>query len=193
MDLKLRVLNLLKHLQKKLGMAILLITHDLSIVKKVADKVAVMIDGEIVETNSVTNLFAKPKTAYARKLINSEPTGEPEPISDNAGSILEVKDLRVWFPIQKGILKRTIGYIKAVNGVTLSIREGETLGVVGESGSGKTTLCSKIAFSASNVIFSLLAETVDNVHQRFLYVFLCLFVAIKFASHIHCLIATTAI
>ena len=135
-----QILNLLKHLQKKLGMAILLITHDLSIVKKVADKVAVMIDGEIVETNSVTNLFAKPKTEYTRKLINSEPTGEPPPISENARPILEVKDLRVWFPIQKGILKRTVGYIKAVNGVTLSIKEGETLGVVGESGSGKTTL-----------------------------------------------------
>jgi microcin C transport system ATP-binding protein len=135
-----QILNLLKQLQKKLGMAILLITHDLSIVKKVADKVAVMIDGKIIETNSVTNLFAKPKTAYTRKLINSEPTGEPPPISKDARPILEVKDLRVWFPIQKGILKRTIGYIKAVNGVTLSIREGETLGVVGESGSGKTTL-----------------------------------------------------
>ena len=135
-----QILNLLMDLQKKLGMAILLITHDLSIVKRVADQVAVMIDGKIIETNSVTNLFAKPKTAYARKLINSEPTGEPEPISENAGSILEVKDLRVWFPIQKGILKRTVGYIKAVDGVTLNIREGETLGVVGESGSGKTTL-----------------------------------------------------
>ena len=135
-----QILNLLMDLQKKLGMAILLITHDLSIVKRVADEVAVMIDGKIIETNSVTNLFAKPKTAYARKLINSEPTGEPEPISENAGSILEVKDLRVWFPIQKGILKRTVGYIKAVDGVTLNIREGETLGVVGESGSGKTTL-----------------------------------------------------
>ena len=135
-----QILNLLKDLQKKLGMAILLITHDLSIVKKIADKVAVMIDGKIVETNSVKNLFTKPKTAYTRKLIDSEPTGEPQPVSENAASILEVKDLRVWFPIQKGILKRTIGYIKAVDGVTLTIREGETIGVVGESGSGKTTL-----------------------------------------------------
>ena len=151
-----QILNLLMDLQKKLGMAILLITHDLSIVKRVADEVAVMIDGKIIETNSVTNLFAKPKTAYARKLINSEPTGEPEPISENAGSILEVKDLRVWFPIQKGILKRTVGYIKAVDGVTLNIREGETLGVVGESGSGKTTLgmaILRLQSSEGNIIY----------------------------------------
>ncbi|MBT6304919.1 MAG: ABC transporter ATP-binding protein [Rhodospirillaceae bacterium] len=135
-----QILQLLKNLQKELGMAILLITHDLSIVKKIADKVAVMFDGKIVETDTVDNLFAKPKHDYTLKLISSEPTGAPAPIMKSAKSILKVKDLRVWFPIQKGILKRTIGHIKAVDGVTLNIREGETVGVVGESGSGKTTL-----------------------------------------------------
>jgi microcin C transport system ATP-binding protein len=135
-----QILQLLRNLQKKLGMAILLITHDLSIVKKIADKVAVMLDGKIIETDTVDNLFAKPKHDYTLKLISSEPSGAPAPIMTSAKSILKVKDIRVWFPIQKGILKRTIGHIKAVDGVTLNIREGETVGVVGESGSGKTTL-----------------------------------------------------
>ena len=131
---------MLKDLKKELGMALLLITHDLGVVKKIADEVCVMSEGQIVESKPIDKLFANPEHPYTRKLIGSEPSGVPNPISDSAEKILEVDDLKVWFPIQKGILKRTIGYIKAVDGISFSIRSGETLGVVGESGSGKTTL-----------------------------------------------------
>ena len=135
-----QILRLLKDLQRDLGMAMLLITHDLSIVKKIADNVGVMTNGKIIENNTVDQLFSNPVQDYTRQLIAAEPTGNPAPVTKKAKYILEVKDLKVWFPVQKGFLKRTTGHIKAVDGVTLNIREGETVGVVGESGSGKTTL-----------------------------------------------------
>ena len=135
-----QILDLLKDLKKELGMALLLITHDLGVVKKIADEVCVMSEGQIVESKPTDKLFANPEHPYTRKLIGSEPSGAPNPIPNGAEKILEVDDLKVWFPIQKGILKRTIGHIKAVDGISFSIRSGETLGVVGESGSGKTTL-----------------------------------------------------
>ncbi|UJW87162.1 ABC transporter ATP-binding protein [Devosia sp. SL43] len=135
-----QILTLLKSLQQRLGMAMLFITHDLGIVKKIADRVCVMTKGEIVETGPVAPLFANPQHAYTRHLLAAEPRGTPPASDGTAPSIVDVADLKVWFPIKRGILRSTVGHIKAVDGVDLSIRRGETLGVVGESGSGKSTL-----------------------------------------------------
>jgi microcin C transport system ATP-binding protein len=135
-----QILRLMKQLQQELGMAMLFITHDLNIVRRIADRVAVMQQGQIVETNTTAALFAEPQHLYTRQLLNSEPQGEPPASNPTAIPLLTLQDLKVWFPIQKGILRRTQGYVKAVDGVTLSLRQGQTLGIVGESGSGKTTL-----------------------------------------------------
>ena len=135
-----QILTLLKQLQSRLGMAMLFITHDLGIVRRIADRVCVMTNGEIVETGPVAPLFADPQHAYTRHLLAAEPRGTPPASDPAAPSIVDVADLKVWFPIKRGVFKRTIGHIKAVDGVDLSIRRGETLGVVGESGSGKSTL-----------------------------------------------------
>ena len=121
-------------------MAVLFITHDLTVVKKLADRVAVMNKGEIVEQGKVSEIFANPKHEYTKHLLASEPKGTPLPAPADAKPVMSCDDLKIWFPIKKGLLQRTAGYIKAVNGVTLSIAEKSTLGVVGESGSGKTTL-----------------------------------------------------
>jgi microcin C transport system ATP-binding protein len=135
-----QILALLKELQQRLGMAMLFITHDLGIVKKIADRVCVMTKGEIVETGPVAPLFADPQHAYTRHLLAAEPRGKPPASDPTAPSIVDVADLKVWFPIKRGIFRNVVGHIKAVDGVDLSIRRGETLGVVGESGSGKSTL-----------------------------------------------------
>ena len=135
-----QVLQLLRQLQKQFNMAILLITHDLGIVRHHADRVAVMTQGEIVETNMTETIFVEPQHAYTKQLIMSEPSGEPVPISASAPLYVSVNDLKVWFPIKKGILKRTVDHVKAVDGVSFEIRKGRSLGVVGESGSGKSTL-----------------------------------------------------
>ena len=135
-----QVLKLLRQLQKQFNMAILLITHDLGIVRHHADRVAVMTQGEIVETNMTETIFVEPQHAYTKQLIVSEPSGEPVPISASAPLNVSVNDLKVWFPIKKGILKRTVDHVKAVDGVSFEIRKGRSLGVVGESGSGKSTL-----------------------------------------------------
>ena len=135
-----QILALLRDLRAKLGMALLLITHDLSIVRKMADRVCLMNNGEIVERGATRDIFAKPQHAYTKHLIASEPKGSPPPENAKAKTILETKALRVWFPIRRGFLRRTVGHIKAVDGIDLAVKEGQTLGVVGESGSGKTTL-----------------------------------------------------
>tara|TARA_B100001142_G_scaffold125991_1_gene127836 strand:- start:1441 stop:3027 length:1587 start_codon:yes stop_codon:yes gene_type:complete len=135
-----QVLKLLRQLQKQFNMAILLITHDLGIVRHHADRVAVMTQGEIVETNMTETIFVEPQHAYTKQLIESEPSGKPVPISASAPLYVSVNDLKVWFPIKKGILKRTVDHVKAVDGVSFEIRKGRSLGVVGESGSGKSTL-----------------------------------------------------
>jgi microcin C transport system ATP-binding protein len=135
-----QILTLLKDLQQRLGMAMLFITHDLGIVRRIADRVCVMTNGEIVETGAVDTVFANPQHAYTRHLLAAEPRGNP-PVADLAApTIVDIADLKVWFPIKRGVFRRTVGHIKAVDGVDLSIRRGETLGVVGESGSGKSTL-----------------------------------------------------
>ncbi|MET3924284.1 ABC transporter ATP-binding protein [Devosia sp. 2618] len=135
-----QILTLLKDLQQRLGMAMLFITHDLGIVKKIADRVCVMTKGEIVETGPVAPLFANPQHAYTKHLLAAEPRGKPPASDPSAPSIVDVTDLKVWFPIKRGVFRSVVGHIKAVDGVDLSIRKGETLGVVGESGSGKSTL-----------------------------------------------------
>ena len=135
-----QILALLRELQEKLGMAILLITHDLGIVRKVADRVAVMTEGEIVETGGVEDVFDRPQHDYTRMLLAAEPKGEPVAADMGAAELIRADDVKVWFPIKRGVLRRTVGHVKAVDGVTVRLRAGQTVGVVGESGSGKTTL-----------------------------------------------------
>ena len=135
-----QILDLLKTLQLDMGMSVLLITHDLGIVKHHSDRVVVLYNGVLQEANNTKVLFASPTQPYTKQLLDSEPSGEPAEILDCAETILNVENLKVWFPIKRGILQRTVDHIKAVNGVTFSIREGHSLGVVGESGSGKSTL-----------------------------------------------------
>ena len=135
-----QILQLLRDLQTKLGMAILFITHDLGIVRKIAHRVCVMQAGEIVESGDVTRVFESPQHAYTQSLLSAEPKGEPVTVSEDAPTVLKGDDIKVWFPIKAGLLRRTIDNVKAVDGISVTVREGHTLGVVGESGSGKTTL-----------------------------------------------------
>ena len=135
-----QILALLKRLQKQLGMAIILITHDLTIVRNFADKVAVMNAGRFVESGTVAQVFREPRHPYTRHLLAAEPKGRPPAAAADAPPIIATEDLRVWFPVRAGVLRGIKGFIKAVDGVSLTLREGHTTGVVGESGSGKTTL-----------------------------------------------------
>ncbi len=135
-----QILELLRELKAESGMAMLLITHDLGIVRKMADKVCVMQAGEIVEQGETEALFKNPQHPYTRHLIEAEPKGDPPVADARAPVILETKALKVWFPIKKGFFRRVVGHIKAVDGVSIKVRAAQTLGVVGESGSGKTTL-----------------------------------------------------
>jgi microcin C transport system ATP-binding protein len=135
-----QILKLLNELQEKLGMAILLITHDLGIVRGTADRVCVMNDGEIVEQGDTAQVFANPQHVYTRHLLATEPKGAPDPADPNAETIMTCDNLKVWFPIKRGVLRRTVDHVKAVDGISLTVRRGHTLGVVGESGSGKSTL-----------------------------------------------------
>src|SRR5579872_748250 len=134
-----QIIALLKDLQKRLGMSLLFITHDLGIVRKIADRVCVMKDGKIVEQGEVESIFVKPEHPYTRALLAAEPKPDPAPEQPGAPMVLEATDLKVWFPIKRGVLRHVVGHIKAVDGVSIALRKGETLGVVGESGSGKTT------------------------------------------------------
>jgi microcin C transport system ATP-binding protein len=135
-----QILTLLKDLQARFGMALFLITHDLTIVRKMADRVLVMTEGEIVERGTTEEIFTRAQHPYTKKLLAAEPKGEPERHTPRPPVLLEAHDMRVWFPIKTGLLRRTTAHVKAVDGIDLSLRAGETLGVVGESGSGKTTL-----------------------------------------------------
>ncbi len=135
-----QILKLLADLQRERGMAILLITHDIGIVRKVAHRVAVMTEGEIVETGPTAEIFENPRHSYTRHLLAAEPKGRPVAADGEARAVMTADDLKVWFPVKRGILRRVVGHIKAVDGVSVAVREGRTLGVVGESGSGKTTL-----------------------------------------------------
>ena len=135
-----QILALLKDLQKRLHMSLLFITHDLGIVRKIADRVCVMKDGNIVERGSVAQVFASPQHPYTRALLAAEPRPDPAPPQPDAPMVLTVEDLKVWFPIVRGVLRKVEGHIKAVDGISVELHKGETLGVVGESGSGKSTL-----------------------------------------------------
>ncbi len=135
-----QILHLLQKLQAKFGLAVLLISHDLSLVKRFAQRVAVMQQGLIVETNTTNTLFNTPQHPYTQLLLAAEPDGAPEPIATNAPTLLSIDDLRLWFPIKKGFWQRVVDHIKAIDGLKLHLKAGETLGVVGESGSGKSTL-----------------------------------------------------
>jgi microcin C transport system ATP-binding protein len=135
-----QILSLMKDLQARLGMAILFITHDLGIVRKMADRVCVMKLGKIVEEAAVEHIFKAPQHPYTRELLAAEPKGEPAPLNPYGDVMIRTDDLKVWFPIKRGVLRRVVGHVKAVDGVSIEVRRGETLGIVGESGSGKTTL-----------------------------------------------------
>ncbi|SMQ72802.1 microcin C transport system ATP-binding protein [Devosia lucknowensis] len=135
-----QILELLKSLQRQNGMAMLFITHDLSIVRRIADRVCVMTGGEIVEKGAVETIFSAPRHDYTRHLLAAAPRGTPLVPKKDAPAIVAADDLKVWFPIRRGFFRRTVGHIRAVDGVDLTVRKGETLGVVGESGSGKSSL-----------------------------------------------------
>ncbi|MDH3740116.1 MAG: ABC transporter ATP-binding protein, partial [Hyphomicrobiales bacterium] len=135
-----QILKLLKDLQAEFGMAILMITHDLGIVRHFADRVCVMKQGEIVERGPVGELFSAPQHPYTVQLLEAEPKGDPPHADHSRPTVIKADALKVWFPIKRGFFRRTVGHVKAVDGVDVAVREGQTLGVVGESGSGKTTL-----------------------------------------------------
>jgi microcin C transport system ATP-binding protein len=135
-----QILELLARLKDELGMAMLFITHDLGVIRKIARRVCVMTQGEIVEQGPTEEIFSRPQHAYTRHLLAAEPKGNPPPVDPSAPVVMEAKNLKVWFPIKRGLLRRVVGHVKAVDGVDIAIRAGQTLGVVGESGSGKTTL-----------------------------------------------------
>jgi len=135
-----QILALLKELQRESGMAILFITHDLGIVRKLADRVCVMRHGKIVEQGPVADIFERPQHPYTIELMAAEPKPMARTLRDDAKTVMQADDLKVWFPVKRGLLRRTVGHVKAVDGISVSVREGHTLGIVGESGSGKTTL-----------------------------------------------------
>jgi microcin C transport system ATP-binding protein len=135
-----QILKLLADLQKQTGMALLFITHDLGIVRKFARRVCVMTGGRIVEQGLTETIFTNPQHAYTKHLLAAEPKGDPPKADLAAPVVMAAENLKVWFPIRRGFLRKTVGYIKAVDGIDVAVREGQTLGVVGESGSGKTTL-----------------------------------------------------
>ena len=135
-----QILDLLAGLKQAEGLGLLFITHDLGIVRRIADRVCVMQGGEIVEQGPTAAIFADPQHPYTRKLLAAEQKGGPDPVPVSAPEVLRTEALRIWFPIEKGLLRRTVGHVKAVNDASFSVRAGETLGIVGESGSGKTTL-----------------------------------------------------
>ncbi len=135
-----QILDLLADLKRSEGLSLLFITHDLGIVRRIADRVCVMQGGEIVEQGPTAEIFTNPRHPYTQKLLAAEQKGGPDPVPASAAEVVRTDGLRVWFPIQKGLLRKTVGHVKAVNDANLTVRAGETLGIVGESGSGKTTL-----------------------------------------------------
>ncbi len=162
-----QILDLLAELKASEGLSLLFITHDLTIVRRIADRVCVMQGGEIVEQGVTAEIFANPRHPYTIKLLAAEAKGRPAPVPAGAPVVLQTEALRVWFPITRGFLRETIGHVKAVNHASLSVRAGETLGVVGESGSGKTTLALAILrLTASSGKVQFLGRDLSQVHGR---------------------------
>jgi microcin C transport system ATP-binding protein len=162
-----QVLDLLADLKRSEGLSMLFITHDLRIVRRIADRVCVMQGGLIVEQGPTEEIFDAPRHPYTRRLVAAEQTGRPAPVPQGAPVVAETRDLRVWFPVQRGLLKRTVGHVKAVNAATLSVRAGETVGLVGESGSGKTTLAlavMRLVASQGRVV--VLGREIQGLSQR---------------------------
>lgn len=135
-----QILELLADMKTRMGMGMLFITHDLGIVRKIADRVCVMTNGEIVEHGPTEDIFRNPQHSYTQHLLSAEPKGDPPELDVNARPVMTGKDIKVWFPIKRGFMRKTVDNIKAVDGIDVTVREGQTLGIVGESGSGKTTL-----------------------------------------------------
>jgi microcin C transport system ATP-binding protein len=162
-----QILALLRDLQSRFGMALLLITHDLTIVRKMATRICVMTQGEAVEAGPTEEVFTHPQHAYTKRLLAAEPSGDPVPADANAPVLVAARDLRVRFPIKAGVLRRTVGYVNAVEGVSLTLREGHTLGVVGESGSGKTTLgLALLRLQASTGAIEFSGREIHTLRQR---------------------------
>ncbi|WP_420102015.1 ABC transporter ATP-binding protein [Bosea sp. (in: a-proteobacteria)] len=162
-----QILKLLKELQGRLGMAMLFITHDLGIVRRIADRVVVMLKGKVVEEGPVATIFANPQHPYTQRLLAAEPKGRPEPVPADAATLLEAGPMKIWFPIKTGFLRRVTGHVKAVDGISVKVREGETLGVVGESGSGKTTLglaILRLISSEGPIVF--LGDRIDGLSSK---------------------------
>ena len=160
------ILELLMRLKKEIGMALLLITHDLSIVRKMVEKVGVMRNGEIVELREAKEVFRKPQHPYTKYLLDSELRKPPERITRKQETVIETQSLKVHFPIQKGVFRVTKGYIKAVDGITMSIREGQTVGLVGESGSGKTTFgLAVLRLIASNGSIKFMGKEIQGLRS----------------------------
>ncbi|WP_373085893.1 ABC transporter ATP-binding protein [Sneathiella sp.] len=162
-----QVLELLQNLQKRLGMAILLITHDLGIVRKMAKDVCVMTEGEIVEASSTKELFSNPQHDYTRMLLEAEPKGLPVRKNDSVPEIISSHNLKVYFPIKKGLFKRTVNYVRAVDDISLTVKQGHTVGIVGESGSGKSTLglaLLRLISSKGDILFE--GQSIQNVSWK---------------------------
>ena len=163
---QLQILELIKKLQEKMNMSILFISHDLSVVKKIADYVCIMKDGKIVEQNIKEKIFEQPQHDYTKMLISSQ-AKKKTTIEDQKDTLLDVKDLKVWFPIKKGILKRTAGFVKAVNSININLKTKQTIGIVGESGSGKTSLVLailKLISSKGNIFFN--KQDINKINNK---------------------------
>lgn len=158
-----QILELLKTLQAERGMAMLFITHDLGIVRRIADRVCVMFKGKLVEEGRTEEIFAHPRHSYTKHLLAAEPKGRPPAANENASLVMEGRDVRVWFPVRTGLMRRVSDHVKAVDGVDVAVRAGQTVGIVGESGSGKTTLglaLTRMIASKGEILFE--GERIDQ-------------------------------